>query len=63
VGRTAPGRALDREAVALAVAASVRHRDTRYDELLMSGASRAEARAGVREEVNRVLNSWRASAG
>jgi hypothetical protein len=27
VGRTAPGRGLDREAVALAVAASVRHRD------------------------------------
>jgi hypothetical protein len=63
VGRTAPGRGLDREAVALAVAASVRHRDTCYDQLLMSGTSRAEARARVRADVSRVLDGWRASAG
>ena len=41
VGRSAAGRALDPEAVRLAVAASVRHVDTHYDEMLMSGTDRA----------------------
>ncbi|MGH2712687.1 MAG: DUF2293 domain-containing protein [Thermoleophilaceae bacterium] len=39
--------------------ASVRHQDTRYDELLMAGVDRAEARDRVREDVERVLESWR----
>jgi hypothetical protein len=43
----------------LAVAAAVRHDDTRYDELLMSGVDRAQARAEVRDEVARVLDAWR----
>lgn len=59
VGRSAAGRALDAEAITLAVAASVRHLDTRYDELLMSGISRAEARERVRPEVERILDRWR----
>lgn len=59
VGRTAAGRSLDREALALAVAAAVRHADTNYDELLMSDLERAEARARVRPEVERILESWR----
>jgi hypothetical protein len=58
VGRTSAGRALDAEALALAVAASVRHEDTRYDELLMSGVSRDDARHRVRSEVERVLERW-----
>ena len=37
VGCSAAGRALDPGAVTLVVAASVRHEDTNYDELLMSG--------------------------
>src|ERR1039457_754345 len=41
VGRSAAGRALDDQALALAVAAWVRHRHTRYDELLMGGQERA----------------------
>jgi hypothetical protein len=41
------------------VVASVRHEDTRYDELLMSGVDRAEARDHVRLDVDRVLDSWR----
>ena len=60
IGRSAAGRALDPEAVDLAVAASVRHEDTAYDELLMSGISREEARERVRGQVQRVLESWRA---
>jgi hypothetical protein len=59
VGRTAAARALDPEAITLAVVASVRHEDTRYNELLMSGVDRAEARDHVRPDVDRVLESWR----
>jgi hypothetical protein len=59
VGRTRAARALDPEAITLAVVASVRHEDTRYDELLMSGVDRAEARDHVRLDVDRVLESWR----
>jgi hypothetical protein len=59
VGRSAAGKAVDRVALELAVAAAVRHEDTRYDELLMSGADRELARAQVRGEVARVLDEWR----
>jgi hypothetical protein len=59
VGRTRAARALDPEAITLAVVASVRHEDTRYDGLLMSGVDRAEARDHVRPDVDRVLESWR----
>lgn len=59
IGRTAAGRALDPSALELAVIASVRHRDTSYDELLMAGIDRASARAQVHDDVNRVLNDWR----
>ena len=45
VGRSAAGRALDKDAVTLAVIASVRHLDTRYDALLMSGIPRDAAGA------------------
>lgn len=58
VGRGAAGRALDPGAIALAVAASVRHVDTRYDELLMSGLDRGEARERVRSQVDRILARW-----
>jgi len=59
VGRSAAGRALEPEALELAVAAAVRHHDTHYDELLMSGLERGQARAQVRADVVRVLDSWR----
>jgi hypothetical protein len=59
VGRSAGGRALRPEAIELAVAAAVRHEDTRYDALLMGGVERAEARAEVRDEVTSVLEDWR----
>lgn len=59
VGRSVAGRALDPDAVTLAVIASVRHVDTRYDRLLMSGVSRADARAQVADQVRAVVDSWR----
>lgn len=58
VGCSAAGRALNREAVELAVIASVRHEDTPYDGLLMAGIGRSEARERVRSEVGRVLEKW-----
>jgi hypothetical protein len=59
VGRSAAGRALDPDAVTLAVVASVRHRDTGYDQLLMTGVPRAEARDRVRSDIQAVLDAWR----
>lgn len=53
VGRSAAGRALQSDAIELAVLASVRHRDTCYDELLMSGFDR------VSDEVASTLHAWR----
>jgi hypothetical protein len=60
VARSAAGRALDPDAVTLAVVASVRHEDTSYDELLMSGVPRADARDHVRADVDDMLERWRA---
>jgi hypothetical protein len=59
IARTASGRALHPDAVHLAVAASVRHLDTDYDELLMSGVDRETARRQVRQRVDDVLRAWR----
>jgi hypothetical protein len=58
VGRSAAGRALDENAVRIAVVASVRHEDTGYDQLLMSGVPRADARDQVRPDVDQVLDAW-----
>lgn len=46
VGRSAAGRALDDHALEMAVGAWVRHRHTRYDELLMSGLAASFCRRG-----------------
>jgi hypothetical protein len=59
VGPSAAGRALDPDAVRLAVAASVRHTDTDYDDLLMSGVGRETARDQVFDRVEDVLSGWR----
>ncbi|KKD03580.1 DUF2293 domain-containing protein [Streptomyces sp. WM6386] len=61
VGRSAAGRALSEGAVVSAVAASVRHLDTPYDQLLMSGVPRHEARRRITAAVETVLGGWRAT--
>jgi hypothetical protein len=58
VGRSAAARALDERAVTLAVVASVRHEDTDYDLLLMSGTPREVARDQVRPAIDGVLDAW-----
>lgn len=59
IGRSAAGRALDPEALTLAVIASSRHHDTAYEDLLMSGVERQEARRQVHSDVQQVLDRWR----
>lgn len=58
VGRSAAAKALDAEAVYLAVVAHARHRETSYDRLLMSGYDRHDARREVRDQVRVVLARW-----
>jgi hypothetical protein len=60
VGRSAAGRALSEAAVASAVRAAVRHTDTPYDSLLMSGVPRHEARRRIAATVEATLGGWRA---
>lgn len=62
VGRSAAGRALDPDAVRAAVVASVRHLDTDYEELLMSGLSRQDARDEIRDQVDQILADWERSS-
>jgi hypothetical protein len=58
VGRSAAAKALDAEAVRLAVVAHVRHHETEYDALLASGLGRQEARERVAAGVDEVLLHW-----
>jgi hypothetical protein len=58
VGRSAAAKRLDEEAVRLAVTAHVRHTETRYDELLIRGHERHEARRQVEETVRHILRRW-----
>ena len=58
VGRSAAGKELQASAVELAVRAHVRHRHTRYDELLGRGDAREDARASVADAVETRLNAW-----
>ncbi|MFG2071387.1 DUF2293 domain-containing protein [Nonomuraea maritima] len=59
VGRTAAAKALDENAITLAVVASVRHLDTDYDRLLMAGVPRAEARDRIRQTIDDKLTEFR----
>ncbi len=63
MGRSAAGRALNPQAIELAVVAHVRHEHTNYDDLLMQGAERLEARVLVREQIDAVLTKWQRETG
>ena len=58
VGHSAAAKELDAEAVSLAVRAHVRHVETEYDLLLISGHNRVEARAEVADRVDEVMAEW-----
>jgi hypothetical protein len=61
VGRSAAAKALDDEAVRLAVIAHLRHVETAYDALLAAGRDRHDARREVAEQVRTVLAGWQRS--
>ena len=58
VGRSAAAKTLDEKAIWLAVIAHVRHVETPYDELLMQGWNRNDARSTVVELVNSIVAKW-----
>jgi hypothetical protein len=59
VGRSAAAKALDEEAVTLAIRAHLRHAHTNYDDLLMQGWDRADARQAVYGKVDEIEAKWR----
>jgi len=63
VGRSAAAKALDGQAVRLAVVAHIRHVETPYDKLLMNGWGRTEARHEVEDAVQAVLEEWQQDRG
>lgn len=58
VGRSEAGRALADAALITAVRASIRHRQTQYDELLAGGMDRELARAAVIDQVESIAARW-----
>lgn len=58
VGRTADAKRFDPDAIALAVRAHIRHVHTTYDQLLVGGWERHEARHHVLSQVDSVLEHW-----
>jgi hypothetical protein len=61
VGRSAAAKELDAKAVSLAVRAHVRHAHTPYDQLLVRGTGRHEARVEVAPLVEEWLERWAAA--
>jgi hypothetical protein len=61
VGRSRRAKALDEQAILLAVRAHIRHAHTEYDRLLAKGMEPAEARAIVRPAIEKVLAGWMAA--
>ena len=58
VGRSEGAKKFSEKTITLAVVAHVRHEETKYDELLMGGMERLDARAMVKEKIDRVLDTW-----
>jgi hypothetical protein len=59
IGRSAAASRFDPNAIEMAIRAHVRHRYTRYDQLLARGVDRGKARALVRDAVDEVIGRWR----
>ncbi len=58
VGRSAAAKAFHEQAVRLAVIAHARHAETGYDNLLLRGYDRFDARGEVAEKLSKVLHRW-----
>lgn len=59
VGRSAFAKEFDESAINLAVVAHIRHAETNYDDLLIKGCDRQEARNLVGERIDEVMAKWR----
>lgn len=58
VGRSASAKSFEEKAVRLAVIAHIRHAETQYDELLVRGYDRWDARDRVEIKVRAILTDW-----
>jgi hypothetical protein len=58
VGRSEAGRDADAKAVKLAVIAHIRHIHTPYDQMLMEGVPRRDARTKIQSTVQAKLKQW-----
>ncbi len=61
IGRSSMAKELEIRAVRLAVIAHIRHAETKYDELLMSGRRKKIARADIEDSLDEVLKKWERS--
>jgi len=59
VGRSDRAKRFDSEAITLSIIAHIRHTETDYDELLMRGFDRRDARGIVKDRIDEVLEKWR----
>jgi hypothetical protein len=59
VGRSAAAKELDPEMIDLAVNAYLRHQHTNYEDLLMNGHDRQDARFAVGDRVKELRDQWR----
>lgn len=58
IGRSVAAKAFDESSVHLAVTAHARHTETEYDELLLKGHERYDARESIGSKLDRILNKW-----
>jgi len=58
VGRSSAAKAFDAKTIVLAVKAHVRHKHTPYDQLLMKGWERTEARSAIAEKLDQIVSEW-----
>jgi hypothetical protein len=58
VGRSSAAKAFDAKTIELAVKAHVRHKHTPYDQLLMKGWERTEARSAIAEKLDQIVSEW-----
>ena len=58
VGRSSAAKAFDAKVIELAVKAHVRHKHTHYDQLLMKGWGRTEARSAIAEKLDQIVSEW-----
>ena len=60
IGRSAGAKSFDPKAIRVAVIAHIRHTETRYDDFLLGGYDRHDARARVRDQIDEILRTWTA---